>query len=196
MRRHCLALLQLSLAGAFAGQLNRRTLLLHSSAAIGLSQPALAAQRGAEDPFATQLFDQGSVCADRTLLGACKANQAAVKSKPTAAVPLKTLSLPPEPESDLVKKLLEKSAQNADANAQLVKEKTVAAGLSGSYGPFANTIPVMRTDGSFQDISFPRFDRLKDKGKIYKTKTGLDAYVEGFDPDAPEPKQQKMFGIF
>ena len=41
-----------------------------------------------------------------------------------------------------------------------------------------------------------RFDKLKDKGKLVKTKTGLDMYVPGFDPDAPEPQRQKFLGIF
>ena len=34
------------------------------------------------------------------------------------------------------------------------------------------------------------------KGKIMQTKTGLDAYVPGFDPDAPEPKREKFLGLF
>ena len=75
------------------------------------------------------------------------------------------------------------------------KEKTVAAGLAGTYGPFAREAPVMRADGSFDAIPLRKFDRLKDKKKIVRTETGLDAYAPGFDPDAPEPKE-KLFGIF
>ena len=99
-------------------------------------------------------------------------------------------------DGDIVQKLLERTTTNAEANARLVKEKTVAAGMSGTYGPFAKSVPVMRVDGSFDDITFARFDKLKDRGKIVRTRTGLDAYVSGFDPDAPEPKPEKLFGLF
>lgn len=171
-----------------------------AAAAIGL-QPAasLAAQRGAEDPYATQYFDQSSVCSERTLLGACK--QVEKAAKPAGALNPSAVSTPSSAamveteESELVKRLLAKTAQNAEQNARLVKEKTVAAGISGTYGPFASTAPVMRVDGSFDAIPLARFDRLKDKGKIVRTTTGLDAYVSNFDPDAPEPKS-KLFGLF
>ena len=53
----------------------------------------------------------------------------------------------------------------------------------------------MRADGSFDSVSIGKFERLKDRGVITKTATGLDTYVAGFDPDAPEPKQ-KFLGLF
>jgi hypothetical protein len=46
----------------------------------------------------------------------------------------------------------------------------------------------MRQDGSFEVVPLRRYDQLKDRGKIQQTATGLDQYVKGFDPDAPEPK--------
>ena len=183
---------------ASAARLSRRMVLGHTCLALS-ARPAscLAAQRGAEDPYAVQMFDQNAVCTERTPLGACKQSVTPTRSVPSQPpAPLTTLKPAAEPESELVTRLLERSAQNKEANDRLVKEKTLKAGLSGSYGPFATTTPVMRTDGSFDSISFARYDRLKDKGKIVKTKTGLDAYAPDFDPDAPEPKPAKLFGLF
>ena len=56
-----------------------------------------------------------------------------------------------------------------------------------------STILTFGADGSFDIVKLAKYDRLKDKKKIYKTKTGLDAYVPGFDPDAPEPKNGNYF---
>lgn len=99
-------------------------------------------------------------------------------------------------ESEIVKRLLQQTADNAEANARLVKEKTIKANEGAQFGPFAKDAPIMRADGSFDAVPLAKFDRLKDKGKLTKTKTGLDRYVDGFDPDAPEPKQPKFLGIF
>ena len=91
--------------------------------------------------------------------------------------------------------LLKKTQENKEANAQLVKEKTIKAAQPGTFGPFAKDAPIMRQDGSFDIVPLRRYDTLKDRGKITQTATGLDMYVKGFDPDAPEPKQ-KLFGLF
>ena len=45
------------------------------------------------------------------------------------------------------------------------------------------------------DLPLARYDRLKDQKKIVTNKNGLDAFIPGFDPTAPEPKQ-KLFGVF
>lgn len=196
MLRSMLLLLSLS-ASAYAVRtslpLSRRAALHNAGlAAFVVPLSAESAQRGAEDAYATQVFDN-SICTERTALGACKGS-----AKPDRAAPstFKTLQVEAEPESELVKNLLAKSAENAEINQRIVREKTVAAGLSGTYGPFAKTVPIMRSDGNFEDISFARYDKLKDRGKIYKTATGLDAYVAGFDPDAPEPQRDKIMGLF
>ena len=171
----------------------RRVLLSRSAAAAvtQLSMPALAAQRGAEPAYQNQAFSD-EVCTRRTPLGACAESR---PEREAAAAPLNILQPTPEPESDLVRSLLQKTADNADANAQLVKEKTIKAGQAGQFGPFANEAPIMREDGSFDTVSLKRYDKLKDRGKLTKTATGLDRYVKGFDPDAPEPKE-KFLGIF
>ena len=91
--------------------------------------------------------------------------------------------------------MLKRTAENREANEREVREKTVKANLPGVFGPFSSEASIMRADGSFDVVSLRRYDKLKDRGKITQTKTGLDAYVAGFDPDAPEPKQ-KFLGIF
>ena len=183
----------LAARSTLASSCTRRVILSRSAAAAvtTLSLPALAAQRGAEPAYQNQAFSD-EVCTRRTPLGAC------AESKPEreeAPPPLNVLQPVAEPQSDLVRSLLKKTADNADANAQLVREKTIKAGQPGQFGPFAKEAPVMREDGSFDSIPLRRYDKLKDKGKLEKTATGLDRYVKGFDPDAPEPKE-KFLGIF
>ena len=169
-----------------------------ASAAMPGLQAATAAQRGAENAYQTQTFGT-EVCVKRTAMGACAetAREGATGEAPTKpeATRVKVLQIEEEPQSELVKSLLKKTADNAEANAREVKEKTIKANQPGQFGPFANTAPIMREDGSFDVVSLGKFQRLKDRGKITQTATGLDTYVKGFDPDIPEPKQ-KLFGLF
>ena len=191
------------LAQTTSGLVSRRCILTRGAAAAAVGQllpafPALAAQRGAEPAYQNQAFDDNLVCVRRTPLGACAEtapggrDQAAASSGGKA---LKVLQAEPEAESELVRLLLQKTADNEQKNAQLVKEKTIKAAQAGTFGPFAKDAPIMREDGSFDIVPLAKYDRLKDRGKITKTATGLDAYVKGFDPDAPEPKS-KFLGIF
>jgi hypothetical protein len=159
--------------------------------------PAVAAQRGAEDPYAMQLFEQSSVCRRRTLLGACAEGGTGRTVEDDA--PPKLLQATPDTfgdDSPLVQRLLQRTAENAEANDRLVRDKTVKAALPGTYGPFATKAPVQRRDGSFDELPFAKYDRLKDRGFIERSPVGLDRYVEGFDPDAPEPERPKFLGIF
>ena len=154
-------------------------------------------------PVKVQSFDDTEVCIRRTPLGACaetapkgspEAQRQAAARAPSNA-PVRVLKVEEEPESDLVKMLKAKSEANADANAQLIKEKTIKAGQAGVFGPFSSETQIMRQDGEFDIVSIKKFQKLKDRGFLTKTKTGLDIYVEGFDPDVPLPKE-KFLGIF
>jgi len=140
-----------------------------------------------------QVFDS-QVCVKRSPLGACAEFAAPDRSKGTA--PLRQLQAEPEEQSELIQSLRRRSAENADKNAQEVREKTLAAGMSGTFGPFAKDAPVMRADGSFDIVPLARYDRLKDQKKIVQNKNGLDVYVVGFDPDAKEPERKGFFGLF
>ena len=171
-----------------------RRALLSSTATVaiaGCAPRAVAAQRGAEDAYATQTF-QETVCTRRTPLGAC-AEQGVrqVKNGAESAAPT---SVPENYDSDLIRTLRERTAANADANAQQVKEITTRNGLGGTFGPFSNEASVMRQDGSFEVISVGRLERLKDAKKVVQNKNGLDTFIEGFDPAAPE-KKSGWFGF-
>ena len=190
------ATLSLSLGGAAGRRGFLQQLAAASAAAVGPAA-ARAAQKGAEDPYATQPFEQNGVCLRRTPLGAC-ADYEAGGGGGAAQKPNRIMTAPPEVgmDSEVVQRLLQRTADNKEANDRLVLEKTIKAGLGGTYGPFAKEAPVMRTDGSFTAIPLARYDRLKNQNKIkVSTKTGLDYFVPGFDPDAPEPKQ-KFLGLF
>ena len=152
----------------------------------------LAPQRGAEDAYKTQTFSS-DVCTKRALNGACVETGKA-SAAPSAAP--KLLQMQPEEQSDYVKSLIQKSADNKEANDRLVKEKTIKADEGATFGPFAKNAPIMRADGTFDVVPLGRYKKLDNKGKITKTKTGLDMYIPGFDPDAPEPVRQKFLGIF
>ena len=174
----------------------RRAVLSHAAAAAAVTTlpplAAHAAQRGAEPAYQNQAFGD-EVCVRRTPLGACA--ETAKGGRAAGDAPLKVLQIEAEPESELVKRLLQKTEENKDSNARLVLEKTIKAGQSGQYGPFASEAPIMRQDGTFDVVSIRRFEKLKDRGKLTKSATGLDQYVKGFDPDAPEAKE-KFLGLF
>ena len=184
-----------------ADTLGRRVALQRMGAAVvavRTALPASAAQKGAEDAYATQAFDQTAICQRRTMLGACAEVSKEKRTATTSALlPQRVLQAPAtEPDSELVRTLLKRTAENRETNDRLVLEKTIANGMAGTYGPLANTAPIMRKDGSFEVVPLRRYDELKDKGNIYKTATGLDAYVATFDPDAPPPPASKLFGLF
>jgi hypothetical protein len=148
--RLSLALALLLPAPAQGVKCTRRVVLSAPMAAFTLaSSPALAAQRGAENAYQTQAFE-AEVCIARTPLGACaetaKESRAA-RSGGTA--PLRILQPVPEAESELVRTLLKRTEENAEANARLVKEKTIKAGQPGSFGPFASEAP-SKADGTCQ----------------------------------------------
>jgi hypothetical protein len=173
-----------------------------AAAAIYSRSPCSAAQRGAEDPYATQRFEQSTVCIRRTLLGACAETEIAsvpnVEAAPRQQLPAPSAATTESEfvDSPLVQSMLQRTKDNADVNSRIVKEKTLAAGMSGVYGPFSKDAAIMRSDGSFDVVPLKRYDELKDKGRLTRTKTGLDAYVPGFDPDAPEPTREKFLGLF
>jgi len=190
----------------------RRAFLQQAAAAVvasGGAPTAFAAQRGAEDAYKTQSFDNSITCTKRTLLGACQEVGAATAGPSGDASPMQlsqrapgsVRSLPVDPagdittDSEIVRKLLQRTADNAEANAREVKEKTIKANEGATFGPFAKDAPIMRADGNFDVVPLAKYDRLKNKGVLTKTKTGLDTYVAGFDPDAPEAPT-KLFGIF
>jgi hypothetical protein len=206
--RTCISFLLLSLSFARSWQLpaslkqDRRSVLCGVAAAAGslggLAAPSVAADT---DPNAMMMFEQNAVCERRTLLGACAEQGKSKSVRPIESsvntAPRTAANTPePIPEGELVQKLLRKTEENKEANAREVLEKTVAASNPGLYGPFAREAPVMRADGSFDSIPISRFEKLKDKGKIVVTRTGLDAYAKGFDPDAAEPKREKFLGLF
>ena len=104
-------------------------------------------------------------------------------------------------ESELIRGLLARSAENAEANEREVREKTLKNGLGGQFGPFSKDAPVMKPDGSFEIIRISALERYKDKKWIIKGENGLDGWVTGFDAAAAvaaEAKQEKskFLGIF
>ena len=102
---------------------------------------------------------------------------------------------PEDYDSELIRRLRQKTADNAEVNAREVKEKTLRNGLAGTFGPFSSEAPIMRPDGEFDIVSLERFDRLKDAGKLTVSKTGLDTYIEGFDPKTFGEKKGGFFGF-
>ena len=75
-------------------------------------------------------------------------------------------------ESDYIRQLRERSLANADANAAFVREKSLANGLSGAFGPFSSTTAVMKADGSLKILPISKYERLKDRGLIITAPSG------------------------
>ena len=92
------------------------------------ARPVSAAQKGAEDPYAMQLFDKNP-CQSRTPLGACREQGPGEVAGAAAAPepPMRVLQIQPEEESPLIAMLKQRSLDNADKNAQEVREKTLSA---------------------------------------------------------------------
>ena len=182
--------------------LERRAVLWLGAAALGSSfqRPACADQRGAEDAYKTQPFGN-EVCLRRTPLGACAEVGAPQRAADVQLNQLKVedregVSFDGLPETDYVRMLKQRTEDNAEANAREVLEKTVKSAMPGTYGPFAKVTPVMRPDGTFDDVKLATFDQLKDNGFITVTKTGLNAYSEKYDLKRPLEEQLPRKGFF
>ena len=160
--------------------------------------PSYAAQLG-EELNPPVMFDSRP-CVRRTALGACAEQGGSAGTSTTAPGSRRVVESSPakeiEPESDLIRELRQRSAANAAINEELVREKTRANGLPGGFGPFSSSTAVMGNDGSMVVLKRGRYENLKDKGKIYKSASGLEKFVDGFDPAAPEPARQKFLGLF
>ena len=145
----------------------------------------------------TQRFSDADVCTRRTLLGACGEQEKAAPAAAPAAAPPQLLRVAPEPESELIKNLLARTEANKVANDREVLEKTIKAGLPGTFGPLAKTAPVMKADGTFDVIPLYKYDKWKDQKKIVVSKTGLDVWAPGFDLDTVSKEPPKKFlGLF
>ena len=139
----------------------------------------------------------------RTPLGAC-AEQGRRPATEGSAGALKLLAAPTGPDiepdglpsSDYINQLRQRTRENKEKNDREVLEKTVKASLPGGYGPLATAAPVMLADGSFEDVPLALYNRLKDGGKIVKSRTGLDTFVEGFDSKQAAEQQRGWFGLF
>ena len=55
----------------------------------------------------------------------------------------RTPAADPAADSEVVKRLLQRTADNAEKNAREVKEKTIKSNMGATYGPFAKNAPVM-----------------------------------------------------
>ena len=160
-----------------------------------LSPPALT-------PWQPQRFDDTFICVKRTPLGACaEQGKSAGKAPAPAVLAPAPVAAAASEESELIRGLLARSAENAEANAREVREKTLKNGLGGQFGPFSKDAPVMKPDGSFEIIRISALERYKDKKWIVKGENGLDGWVQGFDTAtavAEEAKKgkSKFLGIF
>ena len=153
--------------------------------------------RGAEPAYQMQPF-ANTVCVERTPLGACReygavpgapAKPPAERVDPSALSSAKDVRLRCEgtcPEdSELIQYLKKKSEANKEANDRELLEKTVKANLAGTFGPFSSEGAVMKPNGEFDILPKNVIEKLRDRKYVVTTKTGLDAWKDGFvwDPD-------------
>lgn len=75
-------------------------------------------------------------------------------------------------ESDYIRMLRKRSEENAEQNAAFVREKTLANGMGGAFGPFSKSAAVMRADGSIMILPVGKYERLKDRGFIVVAPSG------------------------
>ena len=98
---------------------------------------------------------------------------------------------PATEESELIRGLLARSRENADANAREVREKTLKNSLGSQFGPFSKDAPVMKPDGAFEVVRISALERYKDKNWVVKNRNGLDEWAPGFDKAAAEAAEAK-----
>ena len=99
--------------------------------------------------------------------------------------------MPVAEESELIRGLLARSRENADANAREVREKTLKNSLGSQFGPFSKDAPVMKPDGAFEVVRISALERYKDKDWVVKNSNGLDEWAPGFDKAAAEATEAK-----
>lgn len=144
-----------------------------------------------------QRFDDTFVCAKRTPLGACAEQVKAVKpAAPAPRAPVleqtpEATAVPLAEESELIRGLLARSRENADANAREVREKTLKNSLSGQFGPFSKDAPVMKPDGAFEIVRISTLERYKDNKWVVTKSNGLNEWAPGFDKAAAEAAEAK-----
>lgn len=100
-------------------------------------------------------------------------------------------TVPVAEESELIRGLLARSRENADANAREVREKTLKNSLGGQFGPFSKDAPVMKPDGAFEIVRISALERYKDNNWIVTKSNGLDEWAPGFDKAAAEAAEAK-----
>eukprot|EP00965_Chrysotila_dentata_P040508 1343464-Pleurochrysis_carterae.AAC.3 len=173
---------------------NALVAVLAAALVFSADAPVGAAQLGAEDAYKIEAFDDRP-CARRTLLGACaKQDNQEVAPTPTPGARVapagaggqKSSSAAAEPESDLIRTLRARSQENAEANARAVRDRTLANGMSGTFGPFATTAPIMKSDGSFVAVPLLKLEALKSQGKVVTAPSGLDVFVDSNDTEVDE----------
>lgn len=147
-----------------------------------LLPPAIAAQRG-EELNPPVMFD-ARPCVRRTALGACAEQGTGTALAPAApAGPanggLRIIDATASrsaggdaDESDYIRMLRKRSEENAEQNAAFVREKTLANGMGGAFGPFSKSAAVMRADGSIMILPVGKYERLKDRGFIVVAPSG------------------------
>ena len=154
------------------------------------------AERGAEPAYKMQPFAD-TVCVERTPLGACREYGAVpgAPAKPPVErvdpsqlggakdVRLRCEGTCPE-DSELIQYLKKKSDINREANDRETMEKTVKANLAGTFGPFSSEGAVMKENGEFDILPKNAIEKLRDRGYVVTSKTGLDAWKPGFVFDA------------
>ena len=85
----------------------------------------------------------------RNPLGACQDVAPISTAAASGAAPAPTqlsqraAAVDPAADSEVMKRLLQRTADNAEKNAREVKEKTIKSNMGATYGPFAKAAPVM-----------------------------------------------------
>ena len=151
---------------------------------LALAFPVARRAAVAEDAYKNQPFDDRP-CVRRTALGACAEQGAAPPGEEQQAAapapPARVVMPQEEAESELVRTLRKRTAENAAANAREVQLRTLTNGMGAQFGPFSSDAPILKPNGDFDVVSVSTLEALKGRGVIVKRR-GLDAYADGFDP--------------
>ncbi|KAG5188260.1 hypothetical protein JKP88DRAFT_234458 [Tribonema minus] len=153
----------------------------------GVAAPALADEYGVLKSESL-VKNTGAICVKRSAInGRCEKYSdevvpldASASSNRTKVDRVKRTVVQEEPESDLIKRLRQKTVENKAKNEAMVAEKTFMNNQAGEFGPFSRYVLVKRpNDGKYELVLIRDLDDLKRQGII---ESSGKAFVPGKEP--------------
>jgi hypothetical protein len=126
------------------------------------------------------------LCLKRGLMGKCDVFASTAVSAPSSTpAAARSAAAPEEPESDLIRQLKKKTAENRLRNESEVQRKMFEASQAGEFGPFSRFTLARRPDnGKYELVQVRDVSRLKSQGVLLEDDRGALSFAPGKEPPA------------